>query len=592
MLASAAQVKILVTSREKLNLQGEILYHLEGLQLPPSAESIESYDAIQLFFQRARQARPGFQASEQDVQQIVHICQLVQGMPLGILLAAAWLEHFSPREIVQQIEHSLDFLAQEFRDLPTRHRSLRAVFDSSFEQLDQDRRTVFSRLAVFRGDFSSEAAKEVAGADLKTLLVLVEKSLLHRNIDTGRYDFHELLRQYASEKLVEAENAERLDQIHADYYLGLIHRLKKQLKSPMQSAALDTVQSDFGNITQAWKWAAERRDFRNIELAASPLYAFCDMRSRYFEGEVLFGLARQALAPRTDETPHAVWSLILLSWYDLFPVLERGQIFNELSSQANLCLKQAKIENNAESMAASLVLLGAISGDRGDQDAAIRFYREGMALCPRLDDFYWINMRIGLAYQSLREYENAISSFNESLARGQVLGERVKMGWSLLNMGNTLFMAGKRVEAERDIQKAMALFEEVGTSMGLMWGNYIFGELAFANGNREMAKMLALKALELAHQIHSPMWVGKADNLLQRIESKSSSSKPVTVIEPLSERELEVLKLLQSDLDGPEIAQRLFVSLNTVRYHTKNIYRKLQVNNRLEAIRRARELNI
>ncbi|HET9915124.1 MAG TPA: LuxR C-terminal-related transcriptional regulator [Anaerolineales bacterium] len=591
-LVAAEQIKILITSREKLNIQGEVLYPLHGLGLPPQDEpdQVETYDAIRLFLQRARQAQPDFVIREQDLLSIVHICRSVDGMPLGILLAAAWMEHFSPQAIASQIDRDLDFLAHEIRDMPVRHRSLRTVFNSSFDHLEADQRSIFPRLAVFRGGFSVQAAKVVAGADLKMLLSLVERSLLQHDIDSGRFDLHELLRQYAGERLVESGECERVKGLHAGYYLDFAHQLAPRLKSPSQAEALDAIQADFENIGQAWEWAIKHRDFNAIELATPSLYAFCDMRSRYGEGKALFGLARRELSFPSSGIPCPTRALLLLSWYDLIPYAERAAVFEELTAEAQNYLRQARAEAHAEGMAVSLILLGALVGDREDLNTAIRYYREAMEQYPPLDDFYWVNMRVGLCYQVLEQYAAAIQSFEQSLARGQALGERAKMGWSLLNIGNTLIMNNEQANAKTYLQKALVLFEELGTSVGILWVNYSLSSLALTDGDLGSAKKLATKTLELARQVHSPLWIEKVSGLIRQIEAQPAGVQPLQ--EPLSERELEVLRLLKSDLDGPEIARHLFVTLNTVRYHTKNIYRKLQVNNRREAVRRAKDIGL
>jgi predicted ATPase len=164
-LSNGPRVKVLVTSREKLNLDAETLYHLGGLELPPpgSLQQVEQYDSLRLFLQKAAQARPGFSLNPGETPVVVRICQLVDGNPLGILMAAAWLEHFSPAEIAGEISNGLDFLSCELRDADPRHCCMRAVCDSSFDRLDGHLQAGFRNLAVFRGGFALPAARGVAG---------------------------------------------------------------------------------------------------------------------------------------------------------------------------------------------------------------------------------------------------------------------------------------------------------------------------------------------------------------------------------------------------------------------------------------------
>jgi serine/threonine protein kinase/tetratricopeptide (TPR) repeat protein len=231
-LQAAPAVKVLTTSRARLNVQGETLFRLAGMDFPeplPQAEAetpedAADYSAVKLFLQSARRVQPGFELATDDLKYVVRICWLVGGMPLGILLAAAWLTMLTPAEIADQIsgeiEASLDFLETDLRDVPERQRSLRAVFDYSWNLLGERERAVFAGLSVFRGGFVREVAQAVTSATLRELRVLVDKSLLYRN-PIGRYEVHELLRQYGLDKLVQLGELETLRQRHLEAYLSL-----------------------------------------------------------------------------------------------------------------------------------------------------------------------------------------------------------------------------------------------------------------------------------------------------------------------------------------------------------------------------------
>jgi len=596
-LQAGPQVKVLITSREKLNLENEVLYHLQGLEFPPAGDlqNVGEFDAISLFVQKAKQVRPFFSLNGEDAPAIARICQLVDGNSLGILLAAAWVEHFFPAEISDQISSSLGFLTTNLRNVPARHSCMRAVFDSSYNRLSDQQKTIFRKLAVFRGGFNLAAAEAITGADLQHLLALVDKSLLWRDAATGRYDLHELLRQYANEELTAANEHENLLAAHAGFYSAFVCQRQMLLKSSHQAAALDAIQSDFENIRQAWGWTIEKRNFAAARSMIPGLYAFCDMRSQFYEGEALFRLACQGLMPQAGEAPHPALALALLSWYDLRSYIERFESYEEITSQAQSCLEQAISLRDAEGIAASQVLLGAIAEDQGNFEKAIRSYEAGMLSYPPFDDIYWVNMRIGLCHQAAREYPEAIQSFQVSFKRGVEIGERVKMGWSLLNIGDTLLLQGKPAEAESYLAQSRTLFLEIGTVVGTLWSNYSLSRVALNTGNPGRSRELAEMAQQIAMQIHSISWLRKIDNLLKQIDpqlSQAFTRLKGQDLEPLSQRELEVLQLLKSDLNGPEMARKLVVSLNTIRYHTKNIYQKLQVNNRLEAIHRAKELDL
>ena len=209
-LQQAPGIKLLVTSREALNLQEEWLFEVQGLAFPETAqmEGFEEFDAVTLFVQRARRAFPKFTLSEENRAEIAHICRLVEGMPLAIELAATWMRTLSPAEIAVEIESSLDFLSTTVRDLPERHRSMRVVFDRSWQMLSPQEQQVLRNLSVFRGGFQRQAAEQVAGATLSILSTLVNRTLLRRAA-AGRYDLHELVRQYSAAQLASEPQAKK-----------------------------------------------------------------------------------------------------------------------------------------------------------------------------------------------------------------------------------------------------------------------------------------------------------------------------------------------------------------------------------------------
>jgi predicted ATPase len=179
-LQSAPGVKLLVTTREALNIQGECIIEVQGLAYPETSrvERVDEFDAVTLFIQRARRAYPRFVLNAENRPNVAHICRLVEGMPLAIELAATWMRVLSPVEIVLEIENNLDFLTSSVRDLPERHRSMRVVFDYSWQMLSADEKLVLGKLSVFRGGFQRQAAEQVAGATLSILSTLVNWTTL------------------------------------------------------------------------------------------------------------------------------------------------------------------------------------------------------------------------------------------------------------------------------------------------------------------------------------------------------------------------------------------------------------------------------
>ena len=169
-------------------MSSEVVFALEGLAFPDwqtTADAL-SYSAVQLFVQSARRARVDFELTAESLPPVTRICRLTEGMPLGIVLAAAWIELLSLAEIADEMQADIDFLASEMGDLPPRQHSMRAVFDYSWALLTEPEQQVLAKLSVFRGGFTREAAQAIAGATLRQLLALVNKSLIQRDVGNGR----------------------------------------------------------------------------------------------------------------------------------------------------------------------------------------------------------------------------------------------------------------------------------------------------------------------------------------------------------------------------------------------------------------------
>jgi predicted ATPase len=212
----------LVTSRERLNLAGEWVFEVGGLECPPPAgvEEIEAYSAVRLFVQTARQVRPDFGLLPADRPWVAAICRLTSGMPLALGLAAAWVRLLACQQIAEEIQHNLDVLAGAHGETSGRQASMRQIFDQSWGRLSEAEQRVFRQLAVFRGGFDQQAARDVLGADLQVLAGLMDKTFL-QSTQAGRYDCHDLLRQYGAEKLAAAGEVEATRARHYAHFLRM-----------------------------------------------------------------------------------------------------------------------------------------------------------------------------------------------------------------------------------------------------------------------------------------------------------------------------------------------------------------------------------
>lgn len=285
---AAPGVAVLVTSRFRLNVAGERLYPVSGLDTPAEAatggdvDAALTFSAVALFAEAARRVRPGFALTSDNVAAVAAICRQVGGMPLAIEMAAAWLEALTLPEIAAEIQRGLDILATDLRDVPDRQRSIRAVCDASFRLLTEAERAILPCLAMFRDGFTREAAEALAQTDeadargkpgfLQILLALVHKSWLSRDED-GRFQMHELLRQYAEEQL--GATREATAERHARFFAGYLERLWPRLYGAGQLAARDAIAADIGNVLAAWEWFTRRGELTPLaRQMLLPLYFY------------------------------------------------------------------------------------------------------------------------------------------------------------------------------------------------------------------------------------------------------------------------------------------------------------------------------
>jgi predicted ATPase/class 3 adenylate cyclase len=295
---AAPGVKILVTSREKLNLRSEVPFILRGMRFPEEEDvgvTDEPFSAVELFLERTRRIQPDFVSKEDEMKSIGHICRLVEGMPLGVELAASWMEMLSPGEIASEIQRSLDFLEAEMQDAPERHQSIRAVFDYTWSMLSEREQDVLKKISIFRGGFTTEAAREVVGASNRQLLNLVNKSILQRS-SGDRLGIHELLRQYGAEKLDHNRaEKEKVRDLHCEYFADFLHEREAGINNGDNREAL--VEMD--NIRTAWKWAVQQGKLLELKKQLESFNSLYVFQGLYSEGEELFRWAEEMLA--TDQ---------------------------------------------------------------------------------------------------------------------------------------------------------------------------------------------------------------------------------------------------------------------------------------------------
>ncbi len=461
----AANVELLITSRERLNLQSEWAFDVEGLGLAEDEKG--SASAVRLFVERATQVEPNFALDDAGYSQAARICRLVDGMPLGIELAASWVSVLSCAEIADEIEGNIDFLATSMRDVPERHRSLRAAIDQSWRLLTDGQRSAFSRLSVFRGGFDRSAAAAVAGADLRLLSELAAKSLLRRP-DFGRFELHELLRQYTAEQLrfSPAEEADARGR-HARHYAAMLSERQAALMSPELAVARDELRGELDNLRAAVEWTLAEDDEHVALRVLEGLYIFLWMHSWFEGGETLERLLRTADFDADD--PGSVTDVALAVATYRIAIGARLGHDPDVEKLGTNCLPILRARNLERELARCLCALGIMAGYRDDLPEAVTFLEEGTKIAGAVGDRLTecgALMDLGFGRLLMDDLEAAREAFEAAHALSAELGNPLLLAYATSKLGLLADAEERFGVALRLHTEANELFASVGDPGG------------------------------------------------------------------------------------------------------------------------------
>ena len=516
-LKHAPDVKILVTSQRRLNLQAEWLFDVRGLNFPASSFALPAADAenrlngaglqrdaLDFFEACARRAQWRFALAPADLPHAIRICQLVDGSPLGIELAAAWTRYFTCAEIAARIERDADFLWTTQQDLPERHRSLRAVFDYAWNLLEVEERVVFCRLAVLRGAFSQTAAEHIAGATPAHLDALSALSLVRRDPD-GTYHLPETLRQYAGEKL-RADGAidAATHAAHARYLIAWLVRQQPTLRQA-ERVTLDQIAREIENIRAGWDWALARDPSLVSGAAIESLGLYFEMRNWAREGNARMARAARALAADPLRAGKA------LLWQGVFAL----RLADYATAQAVLqdALAHLPAETAPSDHAFALNHLGSVAERLGNREQA-RTHLEASLRVARQAGDDWAVARalnnLGFICHLAGEHVTARQLLDASLALRRQLADQPGAAKTLSNLALTLDALAEPHAARQAYLASLALFREQENRLGIAvcLNNLGFG--ALRQQDHEQAHRLFVDALTIRREIGDPWGIAVA----------------------------------------------------------------------------------
>jgi predicted ATPase len=503
LIQRAPGVKLLTTSREPLNLAGEWVFALQGLPAPslhatPNGERLEErYSAVALFLQTARRVQANLQLTPADEAAIARICALVEGLPLALELAASWVRTLSCVEIAEEITRGIDILAMPLRARPERHHSITAVFDHSWRLLEPEEQRALRRLAVFRGGFTREAAQAVAGATLLHLSALVSKSLV-RFAPSGRYDLHELVRQYADEKLAGQGEVDAVRQRHFHYFLTLAETAERQLAGAEQIQWLNRLAGEYDNIRIALTWALAQTEAASALRLTSALRQFWEVRGYVSEGRRWLN---QALA-RSNVEPPTLRIQALQAAGQL--ALEQHDL---LAAQDFFTESRALCQTLPDTAALASVLynLGRTAWLRQESGTARSYYEEALTLYRTQGDRQGIARvlnGLGLVTMSANDLADAARYLEESVALDAALGNHKGRARSLFNLGLiSVRMDEGTAQATAYFEASVALCRELGYPEIEAYATNNLAMLRLHAGDVAQAMELADKSLALCQQL-------------------------------------------------------------------------------------------
>ncbi len=502
-LDHAPRVKILATSREALNLQTEWLHQVHGLAIPVNGDTapLEYYSAAQLFAERACHIQDNFSAEEVR-DSIIRICQQVEGMPLAIELAVSWLKTLTPADIAAEIARNVDILTSRARGVAERHRSVRAVFNHSWELLTADERDVFRKLSVFRGGFTREAAQVVTGASLYILANLVDKSLVTLH-DNGRYNIHELLRQYGYQELQAAQQEHAVHDAHSLFFLEMLGWLEARIKGHHQIESLDLIDADFENIRVAWNWAVKQEHYAVLDGVVETINFYCDMRARYQEGYSLLKAAWEKLSA-TPDSNQMIMSRIRTRYLriivmgnqaydqDIDTLIAEIEHWRDVATQHQYW---SEVAFCYYLQAFTMLTLYDDTSEMIDQ-LVMPLFEKSRSLYAELDDpFYTSEIMAWIGSWSSMLHASGLPILQESLEIRRRLGDHNGIAWALNSMSLSYYGVGDYETSEQYARQALSAMHELRTIKGIVQTTYQLIVLLILEGKLEEARRLTEETL-------------------------------------------------------------------------------------------------
>jgi predicted ATPase/DNA-binding winged helix-turn-helix (wHTH) protein len=513
LLELAANLKILVTSREALHLYGEHDFSVPPLGLPdplcmPPVETLSQFDAVALFVQRAVAGKPDFALGTDNAAAVAEICARLDGLPLAIELAAARVKVLSPASLLSRLASRLQFLKGGPRDLPERQQTLRAAMDWSNDLLNSAEQKLFRRLSVFVGGCNLEGVEAVCDTKgdldldlLEGMASMVDKSLILQapsGNGEARFVMLETIREYAVEKLQFSGEGPATKRAHAAYCLVLAEEPTAEPAGTQAAGQMERFVTEHGNFRAALEWLTETGDAEWGLRLGSALFRFWETREYLTEGRTRLGklLKLPRAAAPTKFRARALFAAGVLAG-------AQGD-YAGADALVGESLKIARHLNDGQGVAVSLNALAVLAQDRGEIAAAQALFEESLEVWRELGDSRDVARTLSnLANVATLQgdYARASSLYAECQAVFQGLGDRTGVAWSLNSQGDVARERGDALAARELYGQGLAIFQELGDRWGIAGTLADLGNMAREDRDFSAAHALYRESLKLFQEL-------------------------------------------------------------------------------------------
>jgi predicted ATPase/DNA-binding response OmpR family regulator/Tfp pilus assembly protein PilF len=536
LLDAAPRVKVLVTSRIRLNIGGEHVFEVPPLPLPdpdelPPPDKLTQMPAIALLIERAQAIQPDFALTAENAAAVAQICIQLDGLPLAIELAAARIKVFTPHEMLKRLSSRLSLLVGGEKDRPERHQTIRSTIDWSYNLLEESERALFAQMAVFVGGCTLEAAEAICTlprtqsggqslAIIDCILSLLDKSMLQQRVEpllesysATRFTMLELIHEYALERLADCDTLRTVRSRHAHYYLALAEQADAELSGPQEEIRLLQLERDHYNLQAAIQWALDENENEIALRLCAALWKFWHAHGYQSEGRrwIRLVLARTA----EIETPARVKTLYGSGWLHY----DQGDSEQAIAAYEE-SLRLARTLGDQIGIAEALHGVGEMARLRGDHDLAIACYRESLDRFRELghrEGVAWSLDHLGRAMHYQGDHEHAIRLITEALAQFRALEYRRGIAIMLGNLGVIMLQQGDLAQAKNYLSESVSLHEKVGDRLGATIFQMRLAEAECYQGQLDRAATLLATCLAFSQELGYRWYSALALNQLAQV---------------------------------------------------------------------------